>query len=551
MPGLATSLRSFEIDQLQQLAQLWAIDAPEQYKESLLLTLSLNLAEADQVVAHLDSLPESAQTALMLLKANGGKMLWSSFSHRFGEIRALGQAKRKKEKPWDFPKSESERLWYHGLIGRDFLRVGEELQEMAYIPDELLPLLPEELVPLELSQELPPLGDESDVSLQIQASSRVLDHTCTLLAALRFKDPEKYLAKQTVDIPNWTLLQALLKGTGLLDQTKQPTDLARNLLELPRTAALLWLARQWLTSTQFNELSFLPGLKLEPARELDLAKIRQSVFDLLKKQQTEQWFWLQDFTDLVRQNQPDFLRQQEDYFSWTILKEGQASDLLTGFESWPQVEGAYIEFILMTMLPLLGLADTSKTKQSPAKLLFRLKKRIQLMESLENLTETESENDLFTLTSTGKISMTDRSQRLIRYQLSRFSEWLSLTPELYQYQLTPTSLSLAGQQGLRPKHLIQLLRNHAENGLPPVLYEAIKRWEAEGGTARIETHTVLRLSSPELLQTLRESAAARWLGESLGPTAVILKAGGEKIVQQTLAGLGHLSDLENIEVLDD
>jgi hypothetical protein len=205
----------------------------------------------------------------------------------------------------------------------------------------------------------------------------------------------------------------------------------------------------------------------------------------------------------------------------------------------------------MTMLPLLGLADTSKTKQSPAKLLFRLKKRIQLMESLENLTETESENDLFTLTSTGKISMTDRSQRLIRYQLSRFSEWLSLTPELYQYQLTPTSLSLAGQQGLRPKHLIQLLRNHAENGLPPVLYEAIKGWEAEGGTARIETHTVLRLSSPELLQTLRESAAARWLGESLGPTAVILKAGGEKIVQQTLAGLGHLSDLENIEVLDD
>lgn len=551
MPGLATSLRSFEIDQLQQLAQLWAIDAPEQDKESLLLTLALNLAEADQVVAHLDSLPESAQTALMLLKANGGKMLWSSFSHRFGEIRALGQAKRKKEKPWDIPKSESERLWYHGLIGRDFLRIGDELQEMAYIPDELLPLLPDELVPLQLSQDLPPFGDESKVSLQTLASSRVLDNACTLLAALRFKEPSKYLAKQTADMPNWTLLQALLNGTGLLDETVQPTDLARNFLELPRAEALSWLARQWLTSTQFNELSFLPGLKLEPARELDLAKIRQSVFELLKKQQVELWFSLQDFADLVRQNQPDFLRQQEDYFSWTILKEGQAPDLLTGFESWPQVEGAYLEFLLLRMLPLLGLADTGRTKQPPEGHLFRLKNSLQLMEGLESLTETEPENELFKLTSTGKISMTDRSQRLIRYQISRFSEWLSLTPELYQYQLTPTSLSLAGQQGLRPKHLIQLLRNHAENGLPPVLYEAIKGWESEGMTASIESHTVLRLSSPELLQTLRESAAARWLGESLSPTAVILKAGGEKIVQQTLAGLGHLTDLENIGVLDD
>lgn len=551
MPGLATSLRSFEIDQLQQIAQLWAIDAPEQDKESLLVTLALHLAEADLVTAHLATLPESAKTVLSILKANGGKMLWSSFSHRFGEIRALGQAKRKKEKPWDFPASESERLWYHGFVGRDFLRVGDELQEMAYIPDELLALLPEELAPMALSQELPPFDDESDVSLQTQASSRVLDEACTLLAALRFKVPDNYLSKQAVGARNRAVLQALLKGSGLLDEANQPSDLARNFLELPREQSLLWLARQWLNSAQFNELSFLPGLKLEPARELDLAKIRQSIFELLSKQQSEQWFLLQDFTDLVKQEQPDFLRQQEDYFSWMILKEEPGQELLTGFESWPQVEGAYIEFVLMTILPLLGLADTGRTKHDSTALLFRLKNNIQVMQEPEGLIETEPENELFRLTSTGKISMTNRSQRLIRYQISRFSEWVQLTPELYQYQLTPSSLALAEQQGLRPKHLIQLLRKHAENGLPPVLYEAIKRWESEGRTASIETHTILRLSSPELLQTLRESPAARWLGESLGPTAVILKTGGEKIVQHTLAGLGHLSDLDINEVLDD
>ena len=99
------------------------------------MSLELALPDRESFVSLFESLPEEARQALMALKANGGQMSWSAFSLRYGEIRGMGPAKRKKEQPWAFPASVSELLWYRGLIGRDFLRLRDELEEQAYLPD--------------------------------------------------------------------------------------------------------------------------------------------------------------------------------------------------------------------------------------------------------------------------------------------------------------------------------------------------------------------------------------------------------------------------------
>ena len=44
MPGLATSLRAFDPDQLEQIALFWAVDMQSDSKESMRLVLELNLA---------------------------------------------------------------------------------------------------------------------------------------------------------------------------------------------------------------------------------------------------------------------------------------------------------------------------------------------------------------------------------------------------------------------------------------------------------------------------------------------------------------------------
>jgi hypothetical protein len=231
----------------------------------------------------------------------------------------------------------------------------------------------------------------------------------------------------------------------------------------------------------------------------------------------------------------------------TVQTEGKIQEALSGYESWLQVEAALIAFIIQKMLPMLNLGDTGTLTEDRSKGLFRLKPGFFNLENVNATFEETREDAPVNLVSTGKIVMTDRSPRLARYQISRFVEWLEVSPSSGSYQITPRSLSKAKDQGLLPKHLIQLLRKYAESGLPPTLYEAIKRWETEGTQASIQTQTVLRLSSPEILQALRESPAAYWLGESLGPTTVIIKPTGEKAVLQALSGLGYLSDYSESE----
>ena len=74
------------------------------------------------------------------------------------------------------------------------------------------------------------------------------------------------------------------------------------------------------------------------------------------------------------------------------------------------------------------------------------------------------------------------------------------------------------------------------------LIQALKRWETQGSQARLEELTVLRLKNPELMKTLRNSEAKRFLGEPLGLTAVVVKAGAWQKVVNALAEMGYFVD---------
>ena len=545
MPNLATSLRAFDIDQLQQIAAIWGLEMAEEDKNSLLLTLELHIPQPELFSAVFDQLPEPARQAIFALKKNDSKLLWSTFVQLYGDIRALGKTLRKKEQPWAFPASISETLWYHGFIGRDFLRVEGDLQEMAYIPDELSQLLPS--VPDQPQKvSLAPLSPNVNLEVLL-ASSTILDEACLLLAALRFENSQNLLAKTTVSLTRWAFLETLLQAVGVLDHEKQPTNLARRFLELPRGQALNWLANQWLISTAFHELFHLPGLQIQTNDPVRSASARQSIVDLLSALQAGNWYSLDDFVELVKTTDPDFLRQQEEYFSWTVLKEETPQEIISGYESWAQVEGALIAFIILRLLQWLALADVGTLKEDNTQSFFRLKPAFFELNEPNATVVDEPEDAQINLTSTGRIIMTDRSPRLARYQIARFADWIQVSPISGTYQITPGSLFRAKEQGLLPKHLITLLRKHADGGLPPVLFEAIKRWESDGTQASLQTQTILRLSSPEILQALRESPAAHWLGESLGPTTVIIKPAGEKAVLSALSSLGYLTDTNESE----
>jgi hypothetical protein len=106
-------------------------------------------------------------------------------------------------------------------------------------------------------------------------------------------------------------------------------------------------------------------------------------------------------------------------------------------------------------------------------------------------------------------------------------------------------LTKAKEQGLKAEHLLALLVKHTNNKVPPAMVKALKRWEINGTEARVETQTILRLSKPEILEEMRKSKAARFLGDVLSPTAVVVKSGAIQKVMDALAELGLLTEVED------
>lgn len=78
----------------------------------------------------------------------------------------------------------------------------------------------------------------------------------------------------------------------------------------------------------------------------------------------------------------------------------------------------------------------------------------------------------------------------------------------------------------------------------PSLVRALERWEDVGTEAIIETVEVLRVSSPIVLNKLRDTQAARFLGEPLGPTAVVIKTGTKDSILRSLTEVGYLAEVK-------
>lgn len=198
---------------------------------------------------------------------------------------------------------------------------------------------------------------------------------------------------------------------------------------------------------------------------------------------------------------------------------------------WDEVEGALIRYFIVGPLYWLGLVDLASTIEKGGETAFRV--RGKLVEGKEK------DSEKINLNSSGQVIVSRHVARSVRYQLSRFCNWeKSNNPDEYRYQITPSSLERAREQGLKISHLLGLLRKFSAVDIPPSLSRALQRWDANGTEARVETMSILRLSKPEDLEMLRKSKAGRFLGEVLGPTAVVVQAGASSKIMAALIEMG-------------
>jgi len=572
MPDLIHSLQTRDIGHVRIVAGLWGLDLRAVDLDEALKELEEKLLDPELVREVVEALPPDARAALEALAEAEGRLPWVVFARRFGEIREVGAARRDREQVYLSPVSAAETLFYRAFLARAFFDTPTGLQEYAYIPDDLILLVSParpaaeagkaeaeakaEPVPVttgevggmpavgEQAGSLPtavkvgeqPLGrpatpiERAEIGL---STDHILDDACTLLAALRLgwaSVPQP----QNLSVPE-EILKEFLRAANLTADSGPQLEPVRVFLATPRRQALSILVRAWTESDSFNELHQLPGLVSEGEWTNQPLASRKFLLDLLAVIPPGQWWSMNAFVRLIKEKFADFQRPAGDYDSWFIRRISDGT-YLRGFACWDEVDGALIRYLIAGPLFWLGMVDLAYPEKGMAPSAFRLSNQEY------RISNTESEK--LHVTSQGRVDVPRLLPRAVRYQIARFCEWGEEKEDEYRYRITPAALTGARAQGLRVSQLLTLLRKYAAAPVPPPVVRAIQRWEEKGTEARLQTHTVLRVSSPEVLEELRKSRAGRFLEESLGPTAAVVKPGAAGRVMAALAELGLLAELE-------
>jgi hypothetical protein len=541
MPSLIESLQGRDLGFLHIIAEMWGIELIDQDVQNAIRNLDGSILDARQVAQLISRLPLEAQKALEELLRHAGRLPWAQFTRQFGEVREIGAAKRDRERPYEHPISTAEVLWYRALVAKAFFDTPRGPQEFAFIPDNFI-----ELLSRSEDREKHILGrpasaaEYSHINL---ATDRILDHTCTALAALRmgFSLPGEYIYPTGENL-SAAFMRSLLSEGDLIDVSGLPnSEMVGKFLSAERGEALARLFSTWMESKSINELRLLGELIMEGNWLNDALRARSTILAYLCNLPQKTWWNLGSFVSGIKQHDPDFQRPAGDYDSWFIRDKANGA-YLRGFDHWDKVDGRLVTYILAGPLHWLGVLDLASPEGGEQMTAFRFSvwgKALLRGDIPDGLAQ---EDEKLIIRSDARLSTRRLVPRNVRYQVARFCEWQAETLNEYQYQISSTSLSRARHQGLKVSQLQALLDRNAKV-VPPSVSKALKRWDKQGCEARLEHMMVLRVSSVEILQALRKSRASRFLGETLGPTTIAVKSGAVDKVLGALAELGYLGEI--------
>ncbi|MCB9113249.1 MAG: helicase-associated domain-containing protein [Anaerolineales bacterium] len=529
MPLLEQSLHKHDLGHLRIIAEFWGLELESSDVDSALEELCASLLDLEAVSETLEILPAEARSALNELVDSGGKIEWAAFSRKYGVMREIGAGKRDRERPYLKPSSTSEVLFYRGLLAKAFFDTEKGAQEFAYIPDDLLEIIAElgavDVPPRQKEDALGRPATPVEKAFEIPATDFILDDATTYLAALRIGDK--------TNSPHVNRdMQSLLASAGMIKNDKLLPEAIKKFLEASRSDAMDMLYNAWLESTEFDELRLTPGLVCEGEWKNQPQVTREFLMNLINDIPQGKWWSIPAFVKAIKEKYPDFQRPAGDYDSWFIKRESDGQ-FLRGFAYWDMVDGALIKHLIY-ILHLLGRVSLASPEEGKEATSFSL---------LSSLPEKKEERGKITVASNGKIIVPRTFSRAVRYQLARFCEWDEPKGDDYLYRITAESLQRAAQQGLKAEQLLAMLVKYTKEAVPPALVKALKRWDAHGAEARVESLLVLRVSKPEILEEMRKSKAGKYLGEVLSPTAVIVKSGAIQKVMAELAELGLLVEV--------
>lgn len=565
MRNLLSTLLDYDASMLAIIAHRWDVDLDTSDRRAAAETLAGAMLDPARAAVEWGRLDEEQRGALqMLLSGMDHRMTEAQFSRLFGEIRQMGPGRRDREKPHLSPVSVAEVLYYRGLAAIAFDEGPTGMQAFVYVPDDLAAVLPVHETGFDLSDDAPPAerwvpGGEGEPDVIHPANTTLVDDMVTLLAYVRVQDvasarDEALAQVQAALAGHWlsqrhpatvALLLDLALGGGLIADDggyfKPVPGPARQWLELTRPRQVRALAETWRDSTLFNDLWHVPGLLMEDTGwHNDPLLARQVVLRFLQVVPQQDWWPVADLVDHIYEQEPDFQRPGGDYESWYIRDE-LTGEYVRGFESWDEVDGAVLRFILTGSLHWLGMTDLAQGGT-----LCRLTLYGRALCGETDWPDPPEDRPNLNLQNDGTILVPRTLGRYERFQLARITGW-GAAGDPYTYRLTAAGLQQAASQGIDGDAIRAFLRRVTGDRVPPSINQMIDQWEQRGEAPAWMTRAViLQTSTPAELQTILDTPdLRRFLGVTLGPTAVIVRAGQEHDLAAALQHNGILVEFHD------
>lgn len=568
MRNLVATLHDYDPGMLPALAEVWGVDSTQLRDDELITGLQNVMLDPRTVETIWDKLEESTKAALQLLVSSAGqRMKTGQFERFYGRIRKMGRGQIQKEQPHLAAQSIAEALYYRGLIGEAYDKVGDNVISFVYVPTDLIDALPlhktsyERLDADETSaaDELPGLALIDDVSAVTPADTSIIDDLTTLLAYLQANSVAIQDGGFADDVVS-AIMPHLLHGSeirlgfmlGLAvsaklltrheDRAQPQRDPVRNFLSGPRSEQIKLLSRAWLECQNYRDLWHVPGLYPDDSGwSYDAAAARHSVMSILGELVPEQgWISVNDLIEVIKDVEPDFQRPDGDYDSWYI--RNAAGEFLKGFESWDAVEGSLIEFYLIGPMHWLGLVDIGED-------VVRLTAYGRSFLGFSDWPQPVEAAHKIDLRNDGAFLVTRRVNRFERFQLARFAQWVG-SGDPYVYRLDGDSLQRAAAQNINAGHIQAFIARHLDGKpLPIPIAKLLRGWQDGARTSlSFESLTVLRTNSEEALDRIFAMPVfRRYLGARLGPMACIIREDQSDDLREKLGEHGVEVDTSKLQ----
>ncbi len=574
MSSIFHTLRESDPALLPLLAQLWGVRIEGLDTPSTIDAVSKAMLERERAEAIWDALGDKERGALQMLISGGAKMHEPKFAMLYGKIRRLSAKEIARDKPIQNPQSIAEALFFRGLIALGYETDATGPKTIIYVPDDLVQVLPTRKTSYdnledfdEIEEEADEADDDRDTLAELEpldkddvinphaADTSIIDDLTTLLAYLQINMPaleRDFFRKKDIDGITAHLLNpdrarlVFMLGIGIsanlieVQNGRASTNRVelRRWLNGTRAEQIKHLANSWKNGTVWIDLFHVPGLHPEPEagtlNQYNPAAVREAILDMMGSTLPQaDWWSVDQFIDIVREESADFQRPNGDFDSWYIRNDD--GDYLNGIESWDAVEGALLDFMITRPLHWLGMLDLA----DGAARLTAYGRGLLSMTPFPSPTETP---DALTVGPDGVILVSRKASRMDRFQVCRFATWISaadLTGKPYTYKLDAAGITRAQAQGIDSGHIGAFLSKFL-NPLPPVITRLLQNWQ--GGAAAsvtFERVMILRATSVEIMeQIVNTPATRRFLGARLGDLAAIIRADQWEMLQDALGEMG-------------